>query len=295
MGGGATALPPVGGRAAARSQGWAGACARLVASRRASPPGRCTGRAAAASLSIAGRASSRPPSQPSSVATIRQCCHPPAGHHHQRRPLLQPAPDDERRPGLHRHHRCAGGGEGGPSPAQPRGALQASRGRHGAATRQGWDTPARLSSAPAAHQAQACPTPATRRWCGPRAARGTAGSPAPTAPRPRSASSPGAAASRGSPRWRIPAWQSGARQHAAAPAAGLPRPLPCRQRLRPPSPSRSANTVNVWGNGYNCSANLYGGLPVCFSWSVLPRAVPRTLRVWRPGLSCQRARRPAPR
>ena len=43
--------------------------------------------------------------------------------------------------------------------------------------------------------------------------------------------------------------------------------LTCSNGATPPNRVlTSAAGSNVYGNGYNCSAAQYGGMPVCFSW-----------------------------
>ncbi|PRW51084.1 phospholipase carboxylesterase [Chlorella sorokiniana] len=50
--------------------------------------------------------------------------------------------------------------------------------------------------------------------------------------------------------------------------------LTCSNGATPPQRViTSANAPNVWTGGFNCTANLYGGLPVCFSWPVLPSSI----------------------
>ncbi|KAI7836444.1 hypothetical protein COHA_009661 [Chlorella ohadii] len=50
--------------------------------------------------------------------------------------------------------------------------------------------------------------------------------------------------------------------------------LTCSNGATPPQRViTSAANANVWQAGYNCSANLYGGLPVCFSWPILPSSI----------------------
>lgn len=43
--------------------------------------------------------------------------------------------------------------------------------------------------------------------------------------------------------------------------------LTCSNGATPPTRAMtSAAPQNVYLQGYNCTADLYGGLPVCFSW-----------------------------